>query len=64
MKAIFYPEDPVVAFAARATGRPVKFIEDRREHFMCATQERDQYWDVEIAVNDDGRILVDGRTSR
>ncbi len=56
-KAIFYPEDPVVAFAARATGRPVKFIEDRREHFMCATQERDQYWDVEIAVTEEGRIL-------
>jgi carbon-monoxide dehydrogenase large subunit len=56
-KAIFYPEDSVVAFAARKIGRPVKFIEDRREHFMCATQERDQYWDVEIAVNTEGRIL-------
>jgi carbon-monoxide dehydrogenase large subunit len=56
-KAIFYPEDTVVAYAARKIGRPVKFIEDRREHFMCATQERDQYWDVEIAVNEDGRIL-------
>jgi carbon-monoxide dehydrogenase large subunit len=61
-KAIFYPEEPVVAYAARTIGRPVKFIEDRREHFMCATQERDQYWDVEIAVDDDGRILgVRGR---
>ena len=56
-KAIFYPEEPVVAFLARETGRPVKFIEDRREHFMCATQERDQYWDVEIAVDADARIL-------
>lgn len=56
-KAIFYPEDSVVAYAARKIGRPVKFIEDRREHFMCATQERDQYWDVEIAVDDEGQIL-------
>lgn len=56
-KAIFYPEEPVVAYAARTTGRPVKFIEDRREHFMCTTQERDQYWDVEIAVNGDGFVL-------
>jgi carbon-monoxide dehydrogenase large subunit len=56
-KAIFYPEEPVVAHAARVTGRPVKFIEDRREHFMCATQERDQYWDVEIAVDKEARIL-------
>ena len=56
-KAIFYPEDAVVAHAARALGRPVKFIEDRREHFLCATQERDQYWNVEIAVDNDGNIL-------
>jgi aerobic carbon-monoxide dehydrogenase large subunit len=56
-KAIFYPEDSVVAHAARMIERPVKFIEDRREHFMCATQERDQYWDVEIAADNDGRIL-------
>jgi carbon-monoxide dehydrogenase large subunit len=38
-------------------GRPVKWIEDRREHFLCATQERDQYWDVAIAVDADGKIL-------
>lgn len=61
-KAIFYPEEPVVAHAARVMGRPIKFIEDRREHFLCATQERDQYWDVEIAVDDEARILgVRGR---
>ncbi len=30
----FYPEDFLVAFAARSFGRPVKWIEDRREHFM------------------------------
>jgi aerobic carbon-monoxide dehydrogenase large subunit len=56
-KAIFYPEDAVVAFAARQLGGPVKFIEDRREHFLCTTQERDQYWNVEIAVDEKGRIL-------
>jgi carbon-monoxide dehydrogenase large subunit len=56
-KAIFYPEDAVVAHASLTLGRPVKFIEDRREHFLCATQERDQYWNVEIAVDHDGRIL-------
>jgi aerobic carbon-monoxide dehydrogenase large subunit len=35
----------------------VKWIEDRREHFVATTQERDQYWDVEIAVDRDARIL-------
>jgi carbon-monoxide dehydrogenase large subunit len=56
-KAVFYAEDAVVAFAALSLGRPVKWIEDRREHFLAATQERDQYWDVEIAVAGDGRLL-------
>ena len=56
-KAIFYPEETVIASAALKLGRPVKWIEDRREHFMCATQERDQYWDVEIAVDADARVL-------
>ncbi len=56
-KAIFYPEETVIAAAALKMGRPVKWIEDRREHFMCATQERDQYWDVEIATDAEGKIL-------
>ena len=53
-KLVFYPEDVVVALAALLLGRPVKWIEDRREHFVATTQERDQYWDVEIAVDADG----------
>ncbi len=56
-KLIFYPEDVAVALAAYITQRPVKWIEDRREHFVATTQERDQYWDVEIAVDDAGKIL-------
>jgi carbon-monoxide dehydrogenase large subunit len=61
-KAIFYPEEAVIPAAALKLGRPVKWIEDRREHFLCATQERDQYWDVAIAVDSDAKILgVRGR---
>ena len=61
-KAIFYPEEAVIPAAALKLGRPVKWIEDRREHFLCATQERDQYWDMAIAVDTDGGILgVRGR---
>jgi carbon-monoxide dehydrogenase large subunit len=56
-KAIFYPEEAVIPAAALQLGRPVKWIEDRREHFLCATQERDQYWDIAIAVDAEGRIL-------
>jgi len=61
-KAIFYPEEAVIAAAALKIARPVKWVEDRREHFLCATQERDQYWEMSIAVDDDARILgVRGR---
>jgi len=56
-KAVFYPEEAVIPAAAVLLGRPVKWIEDRREHFLCATQERDQYWEVAIAVDADGKIL-------
>ena len=55
-KLVFYPEDVTTALAAIILGRPVKWIEDRREHFIATTQERDQYWDAEIAVDRDGRI--------
>ena len=56
-KLVSYAEDVVTCVAAMITGRPVKWIEDRREHFLATTQERDQYWEVEIAVDADARIL-------
>ena len=56
-KLVFYPEDIVTALAAMLLERPVKWIEDRREHFIATTQERDQYWDVEIAIDRDARVL-------
>jgi len=57
-KLVFYPEDVVTALAAILVGRPVKWIEDRLEHFVATTQERDQYWDVEVAVDRDARLLA------
>src|SRR6267143_5493542 len=55
-KAPFYSEEIVIPVAAMKVGHPVKWIEDRREHFLSATMERDQYWKVAIAVDRDGRI--------
>ena len=52
-----YPEHMAIAATAMALGRPVKYIEDRREHFLATHQERDQLWDVEIAVDADAKIL-------
>jgi aerobic carbon-monoxide dehydrogenase large subunit len=57
-KLVFYPEEIVLAVATRLVGKPVKWIEDRREHFTATTQERDQYWDLEAAVDGDGRLLA------
>ena len=56
-KYLVYPEDVAVAAAAHALKRPVKWIEDRREHFLSAIQEREQYWSVEAAVDSQGRLL-------
>lgn len=55
-KGMPYPEEFVVATAARQLTRPVKWTEDRREHFLSLTQERDQLWELELALNEDGRI--------
>jgi carbon-monoxide dehydrogenase large subunit len=56
-KLVFYPEDVVVALAAILLKRPVKWIEDRLEHFVATTQERDQYWELEVAVDAQARLL-------
>jgi carbon-monoxide dehydrogenase large subunit len=53
----FYPEDFLIPFAARRVGRPVKWIEDRREHLMATNHSREIDCDVEIACTRDGKIL-------
>jgi carbon-monoxide dehydrogenase large subunit len=56
-KLLFYPEDAAISAATMLIGRPIKWIEDRREHLMTTTQERDQHWKVEMAADEEGRIL-------
>ncbi len=61
-KFVIYPEEIAVAAAGMLTKRPVKWIEDRREHFTSAIQNRDQFWDIEIALDAGGIIAgVRGR---
>jgi carbon-monoxide dehydrogenase large subunit len=55
-KLCVYPEDVAVVAAATLLRRSVKWIEDRREHFTNAAQERDQYWSIEIAADAEGRV--------
>ncbi|HZW72705.1 MAG TPA: molybdopterin cofactor-binding domain-containing protein [Caldimonas sp.] len=58
IKGHVYPEDLLIPFVARAIGRPVQWIEDRREHLMCACHSRDQTHDVEVGFDDEGKILA------
>jgi carbon-monoxide dehydrogenase large subunit len=53
----FYPEDFLIPFAARRLGRPVKWIEDRREHLMATNHSREVDCELEIACQRDGTIL-------
>ncbi len=53
----FYPEDFLCAFAARKFGHPVKWVEDRREHFMTIAHAREADGDIEIAFERDGTIV-------
>ena len=54
----FYPEDLLVPWAAMRLGRPVQWIEDRREHLMATNHSRQQYHDIEIGFDSDGRIVA------
>jgi carbon-monoxide dehydrogenase large subunit len=53
-----YPEDVLVCLAALRLGRPVKWIEDRREHLIAANHSRQQRHKVRAAVDEAGRILA------
>ncbi len=52
-----YPEDVLVCAAALRLGRPVKWIEDRRENLMACNHSRQQRHRVRAAIDRDGRIL-------
>src|SRR6266581_4973203 len=55
-KISIYPEEPMAAFAAMKTGRPVKWIEDRSENLAVTIHGRDQVDYVEIAATRDVKI--------
>jgi carbon-monoxide dehydrogenase large subunit len=52
----FYPEDFLIPFAAWRLGRPVKWIEDRREHLQATNHSREMHCELEIAVDGAGKI--------
>ncbi|PYS15748.1 MAG: carbon monoxide dehydrogenase [Acidobacteria bacterium] len=56
-KIDLYAEDGLVGYLAKKTGRPVKWIEGRRENIAATIHGRDQIDDVELALKKDGTIL-------
>ncbi|MBI4347220.1 MAG: xanthine dehydrogenase family protein [Elusimicrobia bacterium] len=56
VKGQLYPEEVAVCVAARVLGRPVKWVEDRRESFLASIHAREHRYEVEAAVQRDGRI--------
>ncbi|MDW5597088.1 xanthine dehydrogenase family protein molybdopterin-binding subunit [Conexibacter stalactiti] len=56
-KGAIYPEELVVPWVASELGRPVKWIEDRSEHFSATTHGREQVHTIALAADGDGRIV-------
>jgi aerobic carbon-monoxide dehydrogenase large subunit len=54
----FYPEDFLVPWLAMQLGRPVKWVEDRREHFVAINHSRETWCDFEIGATTEGRLLA------
>jgi carbon-monoxide dehydrogenase large subunit len=58
VKGHVYPEELLIPFLARTLGQPVKWIEDRLEHFLSACHSRDQIHDVDAGFDDEGRLIA------
>jgi 2-furoyl-CoA dehydrogenase large subunit len=57
IKSSLYPYMTLIALAARLTGVPVKWIEDRREHLMASSSGTDRVAYRELAARKDGTVL-------
>jgi len=57
-KTGIYPEDAVLAHAARVVGRPIKWVAERSEEFVASTHGRDIDTSAQLALNESGRILA------
>ena len=58
IKQDVYPEEVVLALLAIRLGRPVKWVETRREHLLSAVHAREQWHEIELAVDREGVILA------
>ena len=58
LKNRLYPEDAVAAAMALRLRVPVRWTGDRQEEFLATNQERDQYHEARLGLDDDGRIVA------
>ncbi len=54
----FYPEDFLIPFVALELRRPVRWVEDRREHFMAINHSREQRCSIRLGIDAGGRLLA------
>lgn len=57
VKINIYPEEFLIPLLALRLGRPLKWVENRREHLQATSHGRSQFADVRLAASRDGRIL-------
>ncbi len=58
VRGTIHPEHPLVLWASRRVGRPVKWVEDRSEAFLSDEHGRDSMWTVELALDKAGNFLA------
>jgi 2-furoyl-CoA dehydrogenase large subunit len=58
IKLSVFPYVVLIALAAKITGRPVKWVEDRIEHLVAASSGPNRVTEIEAAVANDGRVLA------
>lgn len=57
-KVQVYPEEVLIPHLARTIGRPIRWIEDRREHLISTAQARDQIHFIDVAFDNSGLITA------
>ncbi len=58
LKDVHFPENRLCLLAAKMLGRPVKWVAERSESFISDDHARDQVWDAELALDENGTFLA------
>ncbi len=58
LKAHVFPEEVVVAALALKLGRPVRWVEDRRENLLASAHAHEEEVGIKLALDGDGRFLA------